>query len=310
MKLLDVFLATCCLVVFAISQSPNVAFAQSAPKGVAGQGEAESSAMASVLRMKVTLEAKAADMEQTIALLRKKQKQATIRLEKTGASEDSIVAGPIGPSASGDSAEVMAQFKRMLGDDPRLAEVEKVTPPVTLQLELTCDWKLDAGESTTDILVQSIDIKTKAAKADVGCKDIDNNLSEAQEEVAEEMQSIMSEYGRGNSSDAGALSFSYIRKISAEEHQQLVQQAFADAKKKAQALAQVASRNLGEVLAISTSSASSPIENVYYDHYGGGSSVDEASIEELDDGALEISSTKSPAVDHSVKVSVLFELAK
>jgi len=272
--------AAVCWFVFLIALWPLTAGAQSAPRGVAATGTAENTEAADVIRMEMTIEAKASNIDETIKLLLKKKKQATIRIEKLGAIEDSIVAGEIQPSESGDSAEMMTQLKRMLGDDERLKKAAKIKPPVTLELDLTCEWALEKSESTAELLTQCNKIKTEVVAADVGCSDIPDELSEEQEEIGEEMQTMMNQYSGSTTTQTGTPSFSYVRRIKKEDSQKLFQQAFKKAEQKAQSLAKLASRSAGT-----------------------GSTT-----EELDDGSFEVSSTTSPMVEHSVTVAAVFEM--
>ena len=284
----------------------NETAAQSTEAGIAVNGQSTNRAMADVLRLSITLEAKAADVSTTIGLLNEKVKQATIRLEKLGVEADSIVVGKIGSSASGDSGAMMARFKRMLGDDARLDRVAKVKPPVVLELNLTGDWKLDPDTPPNDLLRRIDEIKTGAVDADIACKDVKNLLSEEQEEVAEEMQAMMSEYGRNDTVQTGVVSFKYIRTISVADQKATLQSAYDDALKNAKGLADLVGRKMGKATAISTSQTIA--NRTYYDPYGR-SSESETGSKSLADGTIEISSANSLDVNYSAKIAVVFEWA-
>ena len=273
--------------------------------GIAVKGSAESIEQAEVMRMSVTIEAQGSDLSAAMESLMKKKKKATIQVEKLEPVEGTIKFGDIGTGGGqGDSTQMIQQMKRRYGDDPRMAQMMNVKPPVKLTLSITADWKIETAEP--DQLMLACDaLKQKISKTEFVGQDEDK-LTPEQEELAEELAQMMNEYGGGgDSTPAGTPSFYYVRVIPAQLQEELLGKAFEDAKKQAQRLAKATGSELGDLQRLSSSSvdaASDPYEAYYRSQRQ--SFVPTA--EELEGGAVEAVSNAPDKVDFSVSISAAF----
>jgi len=235
-----------------------------------------------------------------------KKKKATINVEKLEPVEGSIEFGDIsGGGGQGDASKMIQQMKRRFGDDPKMAQMMKVKPPVKLTLSISADWKLEPAEPG-ELMLTCDALKQKISKTDfVG--ESENKLSPEQEELAEEMAEMMSQYGGGEeSAPAGTPSFFYVRVISAELQDELLGKAFDDAKKEAMRLAKATKSELGSLKHLSTSDgeSSNPYENYYRSQREG--FVPTAKT--LEGGAIEAVSTSPDKTKYSASVSATFEI--
>lgn len=274
--------------------------------GISVEGSAESSEQAEIMRMSVTIEAQGSDLNAAMESLMKKKKKATITVEKLEPVEGTIKFGDISAGGGqGDTSQMMQQMKRRFGDDPRMAKMMKVKPPVKLTLSITADWKLDPAEPG-ELMLTCDALKQKISKADfVG--ESENKLSPEQEELAEEMAEMMNQYGGGSeSTPAGTPSFYYVRVISQELQDELLGKAFDDAKKQAMRLATATKSKLGNLKQLSSSDGGGGSSNPYEDYYRAQSQAFSPTAETLEGGAVEAISETPDKADYSVSVSATF----
>ena len=285
--------------------SSSVATAQS-NDGISVKGSAESSEQAEVMRMSVTIEAQGSDLNAAMESLMKKKKKATITVEKLEPVEGTIKFGEISAGGGqGDAAQMVQQMKRRFGDDPRMAKMMKVKPPVKLTLSITADWKLEQAEKG-ELMLACDALKQKISKADfVG--ETENKLSPEQEELAEEMAEMMNQYGGGDeSTPAGTPSFYYVRVISQELQDELLGKAFDDAKKQATRLAKATKSELGELKRLTSSDGGGGSSNPYEEYYRSQRQAFSPKAETLEGGAIESVSTTPDKADYSVSISATF----
>jgi hypothetical protein len=297
------------LVIFAmLAMFCQSASAQFETDGITATGNAKTEGNAEVIRMTLTVEAQGPDFKSAIEALVERKKKVMIRLEKLEAVEDSIKFGDVATGGGGDTSAMQQQMMRRFGDDPRMAKMMKVKPPVKVTSEVTAEWKLE-GEAEA-LLVLCDELKKKITDADVGLAKEKAELSAEQEELAEEMAEMMSDYGGGEETPAGTPSFFYVRKVSQEDHDRLVGEAFADAKSKAERLAKATAFELGKVKMISSRQDSVSMAAAY-NSYGYGGYGRQASIPQTgptEDGTIEAVAQSPTNLPYSVDIAVAYEI--
>ena len=286
----------------------SVANGQGLSDGIAVSGSAESSAPAELIRLSMTIEAQGATFKDAIEVLAKKRTKATIKLEKLSAIEDSIEFGDVTTGEGGDSAAMMQQVRQMMGDDPRMAKMLETKPPVKLSLEVQADWPLETGGESDARLIAIDQRKQEITSADLGGMDEEDKLSEQQQELAEEMASMMNRYGGRQETKAGTPQFRFVRRVTAAGYDELVGNAFADAKQQAERLASATGLSLGNVRSITSGNGLSPqaaqIQRLY--GYNGDESATKSKT--LDDGTVEVFGSSPAKLTLTARVSVAYDI--
>jgi len=273
--------------------------------GISVDGYAESSKQADVMRMSVTIEAQGSDLSSAMESLLEKKKKTTIKIEKLEPVEGSIKFDDVETGGGGDTSQMMQQMKRRFGNDPRMAKMMKVKPPVKLNLTLTADWKLETAESS-ELMLACDTLKQKISETDFAGQSEDK-LSPEQSELAEEMAEMMNEYGGGDSSTpAGTPTFYYVRVVSAELQAELLGKAFDDAKEKATRLATATKSKLGKLKQLSSDESGSGSSGRYDEYYGYRQAPAMPAGEKHEDGSLESVSQSPDKASYSVSVSATF----
>ncbi len=270
--------------------------------GITAVGKSLAKGNAEVLRMTLTVEAQGSDFKTAIGALSEKKKKVMIKLEKLEAVEDSIEFGDVKTGGGGDTSAMQQQMMRRLGDDPRMAKMMKVKPPVKVTSKVTAEWKVQ-GEAEA-MLVMCDELKSKISDADVGLAKQKSELSPEQEELAEEMAEMMTDYGGGQETPAGTPTFFYVRLVSQEDHDRLIGEAFVDAKSKAERLANATKLELGNVKMIALQEDLIP----GYSNYGYGQQVQVPQSGPREDGTIESVAQSPLNLTYSVNVSVAFEI--
>lgn len=284
----------------------NTASAQFESSGIAVTASAKTEAPAQWMRMTMTIEAKGPDLKAAMESLAAKRKKATIKLEKLDAIEDSIKFKEVSTGGSSDSSEMAQMMKRRFGDDPRVAKMMKIKPPVTVTVALTADWKLE-GEPD-ELLFVCDELKQEITGAEVAGGKDDGGLTEEQAELAEEMAEMMMGYSSSEETPAGTPAFFFIRTVSVDQQGALTGKAFSKAKVKAQRLADAAQLQLGKIMTLTSANDSmSAYMMQSYDSYGYGRSAAPRG-ETHEDGTLEVVGTSPSNIVHSATIAVAFAI--
>lgn len=283
--------------------SANV-FGQADADGLVSVGVAKSEGMADRLRVTMTLKAKGADMEKAIEVLKKRQKNAKIKMEKLGVIEDSVEFGSVSAGGGGGrQAQIMQAMINQARGDKRLERMMKVKPPSSVEVSVSADWKLDAELDDVGMLVSVEKLKSEILAADIDSASEKDELTAAQEELAEEMAEMANRYSDGDESKGPE--FSFVRKMSADDIKKLVAEAVADGKQKAQQLADSTGVKLGAIYRVASTDSNQQAE--YYDPYGRYRSRSTAQSKTDDDGAVHAVSD-SPKVTVSRSIAFAFKI--
>jgi uncharacterized protein YggE len=225
-------------------------------------GEGEISAMGHVhlqrppthLRMYLLLTAKGKTLEEALAALRERREAVAVQLEKLGADKKSVVftAAEVDESAVAQQRRMETMIAQRLGGRGAKKSAKPAKTPLSVATQLTVQWPLTGG--TTDKLLLAADAvreKVKAA-ALAGAKDTPK-LSVEEQELAEEMAAEVAR-NSGNEEDAntaGEPRFLFLARLSPQDRQAALADAFAKAKQQAKELAKAAGVNLGSLTSVS-----------------------------------------------------------
>ena len=294
----------CCLAVVIFFSVPTMVFAQVDVDGLVAVGTAKSESMANRLRLTLTIKAKGSDMEKAIEVLKKRQKNAKIKMEKLGVIEDSIEFDSISSGGGGSrQVQIMQAMKNQARGDKRLEKMLKVKPPSSVKVTVSADWELDADLDEVEMLIAADKLKSKIIEADIESANEEDELSPAQEELAEEMAETASRYG--NDEDSDGAKFFYVRTVAAEDVSKLVTDAVVDAREKAKQLAKITGVNLGPIYRVASDDSAEEVS--VYNPYGGYQESSAKLSKTDDDGTLNAVSD-SPMVSVSRTITFAFKI--
>ena len=133
----------CCLAAVIFFSAPAMVFGQGDVDGLVAVGTAKSEAMANRMRVTLMIRARGADLEKAIEVLKERQRNAKIKMEKLGVIEDSIEFGSI--STDRVNARPIPQMvinrPSRPGNNKRLKKMMKVKPPASVQVSVSADWE-------------------------------------------------------------------------------------------------------------------------------------------------------------------------
>ena len=206
------------------------------------------------LRLQVDLLARGKDLKEALANMEVRRKAAQSQLLTMGADKNTIEIGDstitTGKSARQQQMEMMVQQRRrQQGKKP--AKEEK--PPVMIAVTCKADFPISAL-SQGELLIAAQNLQDKIKAADLsGAKELEKQ-SPKDEEVAEENQEMaFGPYDGVNEIKPGEPVFVYVSKISDEERNKALADAFQKAKQEAGALAKAAGVELGNLQHLSNS---------------------------------------------------------
>lgn len=203
------------------------------------------------MRVQIILQAKGSTLKEALAALKTRSDSARKQLTALGADKDSIkLDGPrIGSGAQNDNQNqmrrmqmrMMAQMKKQAGaKEPK----KDVPDPVLVTATIKAELKLDA-KAPDDLLLASHALQEKIRAADLGGTKEGDKLSPEEEELLEEQQGEMMNFGNDNEAKPGEPVFFFVSKISEADRDKAMAEAFQKAKAQAQRMAKAAGIELG-----------------------------------------------------------------
>lgn len=126
----------------------------------------------------------------------------------------------------------------------------KLSAPASVVCWLSADWTLTG--SGAELLLAANEVEEKVKAADIGGAAEAEKLSPEEQELLEEMQETYGRYSGGDELKPGQPVFAYVSRISEDERDAAMAEAFKKAKTQAAILAKAGALNLGAVKSIST----------------------------------------------------------
>lgn len=231
-----------------------MAAAQTDTRGIGAMGTATKTARPEFVRMKMTITSKGSDTLAAIESIKARKKAAAVKLEKLDVIEDSIVFGRVVTGEqSGGGGPNAQQMRRMMmqnfGDGQAAKKLMAVQPPVTVSVSVTADWAMPTGEEE-ELLTALEALKASITEADVAGTKSPDELTPEQEELAAEFEVNMRSYSSGNEAEPGTPIFMYGRRFAQSDADELMKQAYENAKMKASQLAEAASTKMGSLMSL------------------------------------------------------------
>jgi uncharacterized protein YggE len=242
------------------------------PPSVSGNGTAVIERQPELLRMEVEVLAKGKDLKDALGKLKQRRKAADEQLAKLGADSKSIRFGT--PRISSWENDQQKQMQMMMRQrmmqkrgGRRPTDKPAATPPVTVSMSLTAEWRLKA-EDAEPLLIASHDLEEKIKAADLAGRKAAEELSPEEEEEAEENEEDEPQmyYSGQPQPKPGEPRFVYVSTISDKDRAKALAEAFERAKAEAGQLAQAASAELGSLLQLAGGSESG-VESEVYDQW-------------------------------------------
>jgi uncharacterized protein YggE len=223
---------------------------------VTGLGSVEIKRQPEVLRVQVEVLAKGKDVADALAKLKERRAAAEKKLADLGAAKEAVAFGE--PALTAEKTDRQRQMEMMVRDrlsrkggknDPKAKQPPAVVVSATLKAELP----LKAG-TPEEFLALAHGLTEKIKAADLGGQKELKQLSPQEEEAAEE---TAAEVGMsGEEPQRGEPLILYVSKISEEEHDKALAEAFQKARREAGRLARSAGAELGPLHHLANTSQS------------------------------------------------------
>jgi len=246
-----------------LALTPGVAAAQygHSPYGLSGlartgptisaAGTATIQPPAGAVRVHVELIGKGRSLEDALAALKDLQDAARAQLEALGAEMDSVSFSD--PTLSNIESAQRKQFEmmiqqRMISQGKAVPKGLRVPKSFAVSSTLSAEWPLTA-EAPGEVLVEVEALKEKVKAADLSGSKQAKALSPEEEELAEEMAEAMANSGE-EPLPVGQPVFAFVARITDEERDRALAEAFARAKNRAERLAAAAGATLGPLVGL------------------------------------------------------------
>jgi len=260
---------------------PAVAWSQPARVGaaattgtVSGTGTVVIKRRASVLVTNVQLFGRGKTLKEALGNLKDRREAAQLQLETLQADSDSIQFGD--PTLSNVFSKRRSQFEQMIkqrmrGRAGKVPKGLQIPRSYVVSSLLTARWPLQA-ENVEDLLLEAEKLTEKIKSADLaGTKDAEK-LSPEEEELAEELAEMSGRYSDEKVAP-GTPRFHYEAKISDQQHDKAMAEAFEKARAHAARLANAAGKQLGPLANIAGQHRGAALYDDYgYDDMGFGNS--------------------------------------
>jgi uncharacterized protein YggE len=238
-----------------------------AGSSVHGAGNVVIKRLPDTMRVQVAIIGKGTNLKEAVAALKTRVDAARKQVEALGADKDSITvdAARVFEQQNDQRRQMeMMMAQRMRGGGKKNAK-NKTSPPVMLSSQLTASWKLDAKDAE-DLLLKSHPLQEKIKSADLGGSKEAENLTPEQEELLEEAETQgYSPYDDGSQQKPGEPMFYFVSRISEDERDQALADAFQKAKTDAARLAKSAGAKLGRLRSVQDTNYGVGMDEDYYD---------------------------------------------
>ncbi|MFN0055042.1 MAG: SIMPL domain-containing protein [Planctomycetales bacterium] len=220
---------------------------------ITGQGSVVLKRVPETLRLQVVLFGRGATLKDALGALKEREGTARKELAALGADPQGIKVEPaeINEGRDDSNQRMMMRMMAMRGGNRGNKAAKKGTPapPVVVTALLTAEWSL-SGKTIEELLLETHPVREKVKAAELsGSKDA-GKLTPEQEEMLEEAEQEMMNYGSSDDMKPGEPIFLYVSRVTEKERDQAVSDAFAKARDHAARLARVAGVRLGKLKTI------------------------------------------------------------
>ena len=282
---------------------------QGGSQGISASGVTKVSLTPDFLVMTLQIEGSSSELAQAAKELDERVKIAQKRLKELKAIPESVSVSPakLNSGAGGDderTQQLMAQY----GGGRKGKEMLEATKSVSVTQTIQARWAMPETKGTQR-LIGVKELISKIEQADLGSTKRNQPVSEAQKELAIELEAMADEYSYAETPQAksGVPKFSYVATLQDTAHRDAIKSAFDDATNSIEMIAEATGQKVGPARpkSMTTSLASSP----RYNAYGGYTAPASALEKNPSTGVNELSSDDPSKVEASVTVEVtaLFE---
>jgi uncharacterized protein YggE len=211
----------------------------------------------SMIRMNVELLAKGKTLQDALTNLKDRREVVTAQLQKLKAVKDSI--STTTPTTSNvQSAErrqiEMLLARKMSASGKKLPKGLNAPEAFNVTQMLTAEWTLDA-KTLEDALIAAQSLKDKIKATNIFAPKDTEKLSPEEQEIMDELNEMMSNRGEMEAPQ-GQPSYVYVARITPDERDKALAEAFAKAKSQAEILAKAAGITLGSLTGLSAAGGS------------------------------------------------------
>ena len=232
-------------------------------RGPAAGGEGQISAMGHVhlqrppthLRMYVQLTGKGKTLEEALAALTARREAVAAQLQKLGVEKSALVFAP--PNVDESQAAQQRRMEAMLAQKISVRgakkDVKPAKPAVAVTSLLTAQWPL-AGDTVEKLLLAAESVREKVKAVDLTGGKEAPKLSPEEQEAAEEMAAETARnmgYSGAEQVNPDEPRFVFVARLSPQDRQTALAEAFTKAKTQAAELAKAAGAGLGPLTGLS-----------------------------------------------------------
>jgi uncharacterized protein YggE len=222
---------------------------------VAGNGTSMIERLPEVLRVQVDVFAKGKDLKQSLAKLKKQRAAAEKQLAELGAEPKSVhfEQAKLASLETDQQKQMRMMVRQRMRQGPtkRPAKKPDVKPPVVVAIPLSAEWSLAAGDGD-EMMLASSELEEKIKAADLAGLKVAQEQTAEEQELAEEMEAQdedqMDYYNSGRQeAKPGEPVFLFACRITDDERDKALAEAFTVAKAEAARLAKAAGAELGRL---------------------------------------------------------------
>ena len=215
---------------------------------ISASGTSSVKRLPETLRVMIALTAKGKTIEEAFANMTSEQKSALEKMEKLGVAKERIRFDNLSIDQSQDDRR--QQMQTMIAQRMRQPAGQRPSLPeeINLRCMLVAERPL-TGKTVEEILKESYVLKQKIKEADFTPKKA--AMTPEEEELMEEMEGMMSRYGDDEPNTDGEPRMLYVANVSEADSQKAYAEAFAEARKQGEFLANAASVKLGPLMQFS-----------------------------------------------------------
>lgn len=220
---------------------------------VSGTGSVTLTRMPETMRLQVAIMGRGSTLKDALAALKDRTTRAQTQLTALGAEKASIKIGDSKitelPNDRNQQMQMM-MLRRMKRGGGKAAQKAPAAPPVLVTAQLTAEWKL-SSKTVEELLTAVHPIQEKVKAADLAGSKEAEKLTPEQEELLEEAEGNFG-FNSSDEPKPGEPVFMFVSRVSDDERQKALGEAFEKAKAQASRLAAAAGVQLGGLKSLSS----------------------------------------------------------
>ena len=228
-----------------------------------------------LVRIAIPLYAHTLTAAESLELIRQRKQAALSRVQALSCLPNSVQFGSVTVESNAGDLKLNASSMRMLGAMGNDVDIDDLPVLTTARVDMTADWTIPAGADEEAVLGIVEQLVQDLREQDVTGKEDRPEFSPKVEEAVKQLQMQTRTYISNTSrNDLEEIRYAFVATPTSEEQQEVVRDAFADAKFQIDAMTDVVGVTLNDLIMVSSTISLKNNQSMVTHSYNGRNRID------------------------------------